>query len=131
MGRTGGPADRCPTHRRTDKSAAAPRRYDNAGNLTSETNRESSYGYTYDKDGRLTSQTGPDFTTSYKYDVFGRRIEQNHNGTVTKFVYDGQQVLVDLNASNTTIARYTIGPIIDEVLSVRRGGSTYHYVQDV
>lgn len=56
---------------------------------------------------------------------------QNHNGTVTKFVYDGQQVLADLNSSNATIARYTIGPIIDEVLSVRRGGSTYHYIQDV
>jgi RHS repeat-associated protein len=90
----------------------------------------SSYTYTYDREGRVTAQTGPSLTISYKYDALGRRIEQTVNGTVTKFVLDGDHVLADLNGSGTTIARYTNGPRVDEIISVRTGGQTYYYTQD-
>jgi RHS repeat-associated protein len=104
--------------------------YDLDGNLTSETDAGSSYTYAFDREGRLTAQTGPGLTVTYKYDALGRRIEQTSNGTVTKFLYDGAHVLADLNSSGTTVARYTHGPRIDEVVAARRNGATYYYIQD-
>jgi RHS repeat-associated protein len=111
----------------TDSSSYS---YDNDGNLTSETDRGTSYTYSYDREGRLTGQTGPSLTVSFKYDALGRRIEQSVNGTVTKFLYDDDHVLADLNNSGTTIARYTHGPEVDQIVSARRGGTNYYYIQD-
>jgi RHS repeat-associated protein len=78
----------------------------------------------------MTGQTGPSLTVSYKYDALGRRIEQTSNGAVTKFVYNGASVIADLDGSGNTLARYTLGPRIDEIMAVRRSGNTYYYLQD-
>jgi RHS repeat-associated protein len=105
--------------------------YDLDGNLTSETDGGTSYSYSYDREGRLTGQTGPGLSVSYKYDALDRRIEQIGNSVATKFVYDIDRVLLDFDASGATVARYSTGPLTDEILASKRGASTYYYLQDV
>lgn len=104
--------------------------YDLDGNLSSEADAGSNYTYAHDREGRLTAQSGPGLSVSYAYDPFGRRIQQSVNGTITTFVYDGAHVLADYDGGGSLVARYTHGTWIDELVSVRRSGATYFYLQD-
>jgi len=60
--------------------------------------------------GHLRSQRSSKITNTYKYDPFGRRIEKNVNGTITKYLYDNEDILLEYDATNTVMARYTHGP---------------------
>lgn len=77
--------------------------------------------YTYDAENRLVRIDFPDLTTaSYRYDGFGRRIEKNVNGVNTRYVYDREDILLEYDGTNTLLARYTHGPLIDEPLVMER-----------
>jgi RHS repeat-associated protein len=107
--------------------------YDANGNLVSKTERASGKKtvYTYDADNLLTRIDFPDATSAfYRYDGLGRRIEKSVNGVVTQYVYDGQDILFEYSSGGTLAARYTHGPGVDEVLSVRRGGTTFSFETD-
>lgn len=87
--------------------------------------------YQYDAENRLMGINKPDGAViAYRYDPFGRRIEKNVNGTITRYLYDGEDILYDLDGSNTILARYTHGIGIDEPLIMRRGGSSNYYHAD-
>ncbi len=105
--------------------------YDLDGNMVVEIVDDKTYTYAYDREGRLISQSSLGFTVSYRYDALGRRIEQSLNGEVIRFIYDGDHVLADLDGTGNTVARYTHGPWMDEIVSVRRAEDTYYYLQDV
>jgi RHS repeat-associated protein len=115
---------------RLTSTATSSYNYDFDGNLTSETDAGVSYTYAYDRENRLTAQAGPSLNITYRYDALGRRIEQALNGSITKFVYSATSVIADLDASGNTVARYTVGPIVDELVAARRNGNTYYYIQD-
>jgi RHS repeat-associated protein len=75
----------------------------------------------------------PNTVAIYRYDALGRRIEKEiDTGTVavTRYLYDNEDILLELNASNNIIARYTHGPGVDEPLIMERTGSTYWYHAD-
>lgn len=102
--------------------------YDANGNLTRKTERATGgvTAYTYDAENQLTNISFPNGTAaSYRYDGIGRRIEKNVNGQITRYVYDGMDILAEYSATGTLNARYVNGPELDEVLAVRRGGTTY------
>ena len=101
--------------------------YDANGNLIRKTERTTGKvtNYTYDAENQLTGIAFSDGTSAaYRYDGIGRRIEKNVNGQVTRYVYDGMDILAEYSASGTLTARYVNGPELDEVLAVRRGGTT-------
>jgi RHS repeat-associated protein len=94
--------------------------YDAVGNLTKKSKGASAETWTFGYDDRNQMTSAEDRSTDggtltlkllEKYDVFGRRIEEDRwtqaTGTVvTRFGYDGDNVLVDLNASNQLLTRY-------------------------
>jgi RHS repeat-associated protein len=105
--------------------------YDKNGNLTSKTTAGGKATYTWDIENRLVRVDLPDGgTVAYRYDPFGRRIEKNVNGTVTAYLYDGNAILMEMDASGQTTARYTHGPGIDWPLLVEREGQTFFYHAD-
>ncbi|HYI11821.1 MAG TPA: RHS repeat-associated core domain-containing protein [Thermoanaerobaculia bacterium] len=101
--------------------------YDADGNLVQRKERSNGEvrAYTYDTENRLTRITFPDGSTAtYRYDPFGRRYEKVVGTQSTRYVYLGASVLKELDGSGATIARYTPGLEWDEMMAVRRGGST-------
>jgi RHS repeat-associated protein len=72
-------------------------------------------------------------TANYKYDGLGRRVEKeviSVGTTVTRYVYDNEDILLELDGSNTILARYTHGPGIDEPLIMEKGGQGFFYQAD-
>ena len=91
--------------------------------------------YQYDYENKLKRIDCPDGTYSeYRYDPFGNRIKKDVNATVTWFVYDLGKVLPDVigeyDGGGALIAGYTHGPGIDDIVSMRRGDSSYYYFKD-
>ena len=106
--------------------------YDQKGNLLTKTERQSgaTTAYSYDSMGQLVRIDLPDGTVaSYAYDGLGRRISKSAHGTTTQYVYDGLDILAEYE-DGAQVATYTHGPRLDEVLAVRRGGSTFHLLTD-
>ena len=56
-------------------------------------------------------------TVSFKYDPFGRRIQKSGPAGTTNFLYDGANIVTDVDASGTVLARYTQGAGIDQPLA--------------
>lgn len=114
--------------------------YDDNGNLIQRQDKGSGEvtKYSYDYEDRLikievfpsASSPNPTSTSTYRYDGFGRRIEKNVDGVVTCYLYDGEDILYELDDSNTILARYTHGPGIDEPLIMEREGVNYYYHED-
>ncbi len=110
--------------------------YDANGNRTRKTAKADGAvtTYTYDAENQLTqvvASTG--LTVSYTYDALGRRLTKTvHHGstTVTQYVYDGADVLLDLDATQAVVARYTHGAGIDEPLLLVQDGQMYAYHAD-
>jgi RHS repeat-associated protein len=71
---------------------------------------------------------------TFKYDPFGRRVQkaltQDGTTTTTNYLYDGMNVIEDLDNAGNVLARYTHGTVIDETLSMLRGGTTSYYHAD-
>lgn len=111
--------------------------YDANGNMISKTDTALSQvaSYQYDYENKLKRIDYPDGTYSeYRYDPFGNRIKKDVNGTVTWFVYDLVKALPDVigeyDGGGSLVAAYTHGRLLDELISMRRGGNSYYYFKD-
>ena len=63
----------------------------------------------------------PDLSfAAYRYDALSRRIERDVNGVITGYVYDGLNILLEYDASDTLLARYSHGQRTDQPLAVAR-----------
>src|SRR5262249_12894343 len=106
--------------------------YDANGNLIKKTERAtakvSTYGY--DSENRLISFGAQGVSASYKYDGLGRRIAKIVNGVTTGYVYDHDNIALEYAGGNLLAAIYTQGLNVDDVLSVRRGGTTSYLQKD-
>src|ERR1035437_1259485 len=103
------------------------------GDLTKKTERATgkSASYNYDLDSRMKTFSSPTFDYSYySYDGLGRRIAKTVANTTTQYVYDGPNIIAEYDNNGSLVARYTHGPGIDEVLSVKRGGTTSYFQRD-
>jgi RHS repeat-associated protein len=69
-------------------------------------------------------------TVSFKYDPLGRRIYKSSSSGTSIFAYDGDNLIEEVNASGTVVARYTQGQNIDEPLAMSRSGATNYYEAD-
>jgi RHS repeat-associated protein len=102
------------------------------------------YIYEYDQENRLVkvSFVGPlgvETAGEYRYDALSRRIVKktgpSRGGSETRYFYDGARI-VEEQSPAATLATYTYGTYIDEVLTMERdtGGSpafeTYYYHQN-
>jgi RHS repeat-associated protein len=105
--------------------------YDHNGNMISNTDLSGTTTFQYDAENRMIGINKPDGTVvNYRYDPFGRRIEKNVNGIITRYLYDSNDILYELDGSNTILARYTYDIGIDEPLIMRRDGASYYYHAD-
>lgn len=69
-------------------------------------------------------------TDTFKYNPFGQRIEKISPTTTSMFAYDGDNLVETMNASGSTVARYTLGRNTDELLAMQRGSTTNYYETD-
>lgn len=107
--------------------------YNANGSLTEKTERSNGakMSYSYDAENHLIGISLPGGgLVAYRYDGFGRRIEKKVNGVVTRYIYDGESILLEMDAGNAVVARFTQGPGIDDPISMDRGANSYFYVTD-
>jgi len=109
--------------------------YDANGNLIQKRDKISGIitTYEYDAENKLVRVVTAGKTVNYRYDGLGRRVEKETvevGTTTTRYVYDNEDILLELNGSNTIVARYTHGPGIDEPLIMEKGGDSFFYHAD-
>ncbi len=109
--------------------------YDNNGNLTRKTPKTTGpiTSYEYDAENKLVRVVSNGTTVNYRYDGLGRRVEKevtNVSTKVSRYIYDNEDILLELDGSNTITARYTHGPGIDEPLIMERTGASFFYQAD-
>ncbi len=79
--------------------------YDANGNTLSDPSGKS---YSWDFNNHLTQAIVPGVgTTTFRYDPFGRRIQKSGPSGTTNFLYDGKNLLEEMDASGSVLARYT------------------------
>jgi RHS repeat-associated protein len=107
--------------------------YDANGNLSQDT----SYNYLYDEENRVTQvqrRSDAAIVGQYAYDALGRRVVKIANPAgasfTTDYYYDGARVIEEQTTGGATIATYSYGNYVDEVLTMDRGGNTYYYHQN-
>lgn len=105
-------------------------KYDANGNLVLKTEGGQTTCYDYDSENRLLRVRTPTDTITYTYDPFGLRNGRIDAQDTVRYLWDGDQVAVEMNETNQTVASYTWGNILDEAVLMRRGGSSYYYTQD-
>jgi RHS repeat-associated protein len=98
-----------------------PLSYDANGNLTN----DGTNTYGWDARNRLTSITGATSAT-YQYDGLDRRAL---NPSGTRFLYDGAMAVTESQAG-ATVATYTAGPGVDEMLARTDSTGTQTFVVD-
>jgi len=89
--------------------------------------------YGYDPENRLTgiAYTSPYIfreatrTNNFAYCPFGKRIYKSDSSGDTFYFYDGDNILLELDDKNRTLARYTTGLGIDEWISKTTSTSTF------
>jgi len=71
-------------------------------------------------------------TTTFKYDPFGRRIQKSGPMGTTNYLYDGvNNLLEEMDNGANVLARYALGPGVDQPLSMLRSGTISYYQSDV
>lgn len=107
-----------------------PLYYDDNGNLI----EDESYLYSYDPENRLvivTRKSDSQVVGQYQYDALSRRVKKTASpetvATETIYFYDDARIIEEQDTANVTLATYTYGNYIDEVLTMDRGGQTYYY----
>jgi RHS repeat-associated protein len=90
--------------------------------------------YTYDGENRLTRVTRDSDSAvagQYIYDALGRRVTTIVNpagSPATNFMYyDGNRMIEEQDGGGATLATWTYGNYLDEVLTMNRGGQTYYF----
>ena len=98
---------------------------------------DGTFQYDWDQENRLVAVTrlaDNQVVGQYAYDALGRRIVKvaSPAETVTSTVYlhDGNRIVEEQSATGVTMATFTFGNYIDEVLTMNRGGQTYYYHQN-
>ena len=106
--------------------------YDNNGNTATKVDSNGTTTYAWDYLNRLTSVTlpGGGGTVTFKYDPFGRRIQRVSPTGTTNYLYDGANSIEEVDATGTVLARYPLGPGVDQPLGVFTGGATKFYQAD-
>jgi RHS repeat-associated protein len=117
--------------------------YDSEGNTTSKTKGTGSsqvtWTYSYDNANELTGavetgSTGTLAQLTYSYDAEGDRVQQqvwtSTSGTMTTTRFaidpvDGGNTWMDMNGSNSPIARYEFGPGTDQIVTRTEASGTY------
>ena len=84
--------------------------------------------YSYDAQDQLIRIDLPGGSVAlYVYDGLGRRIEKDVDGAVTSYLYDGA---LEFDGAGALQARYSHGDLIDQPLTMERGGQSYYYHRD-
>ncbi|MDR3764628.1 MAG: hypothetical protein P4M01_11075, partial [Acidobacteriota bacterium] len=109
--------------------------YDANGNMLTRTSSSGSTSYGWDYENRLAlvaipQDDGTTSTVTFQYDPFGRRIYKSSSSGTAIYAYDGANIVAEVNASGTYVAKYAQGAGIDEPLAMQRGGSTAYYNAD-
>lgn len=106
--------------------------YDNNGNTATKVDSNGTTTYAWDYENRLTSVTlpGSGGTITFKYDPFGRRIQKVSPTATTNYLYDGANVIEEVDATGTVLARYSQGAGIDQPLDVFTSGAAKYYDSD-
>ena len=107
--------------------------YDADGNQNTRTHRASGEitTFVWNAEGELIEIQKPDNSViNYRYDATGRRIEKAIDGVPIQYVYDGQDILLELDASNALLAGYIHGDLIDLPLVLQRDDQHYYYHSD-
>jgi RHS repeat-associated protein len=105
--------------------------YDYNGNTLTKTDGSDTTSYSWDFENRLTSATLPNVgTTIFRYDPFGRRIQKSGPLGTTNYVYDVLNVVEEVDNGGSMLADYTHGMVIDETLSMLRGGTASYDLAD-
>ena len=97
--------------------------YDANGNQIQRTDKATllSTQFEYDAENQLIRVVREDGSIgNYEYDGLGRRIKKDVAGVITRYIYDNEDILLELDETNTIVARYTHGPGIDEPLIIER-----------
>ena len=104
--------------------------YDAVGNLV----KDNTYNYSYDEENRLIlvqRLSDSAIVGQYAYDALSRRVIKiaDPAGVVSTnyYFYDDAQIVEEQTPGGTTLATYTYGNYVDEVLSMDRAGQTYYY----
>ena len=111
--------------------------YDNAGEMTSETQTSTGDVWTYGYDFRGRMVTAVEKTSggttlesvTYTYDALDNRIGMDENGTQTWTLYDGSTPTMDFNGSGSLTMRYLWGPT-GIVARQTSGGTVSWYLAD-
>ncbi|MGH9670842.1 MAG: RHS repeat-associated core domain-containing protein, partial [Terriglobales bacterium] len=111
---------------------AATYTYDNNGNTLTKVDAGGTTTYGWDFENRLVSVTlpGSGGTVSFKYDPTGRRIQKSSAAGTTNYAYDGADMTEEVDAAGSVLARYAMGPGIDQPLAMLRSGATSYYQAD-
>jgi RHS repeat-associated protein len=113
--------------------------YNPAGNLVQQDDNGSISTYTYDYENRLTGVHLPGGTNiSYAYSPEGYRLQREvetpaRDDINRVMVPDSdclERVLMELDGTGNSVARYTHGLGVDTPISMRRDGATYYYGYD-
>jgi YD repeat-containing protein len=109
-----------------------PVAHDDNGNLS----QDDRHAYAYDEENRLTAVTriaDARVVGQYAYDALGRRVQKVADpdvisAPVTTFYYhDDARIIEEQDSVGATLATYTYGNYVDEVLTMDRGGATLYY----
>jgi RHS repeat-associated protein len=104
---------------------------DGNGNRATKTDSSGTTTYTYDYQNRLVRVDKPGGSyAEYAYDALGRRVRENVDGQIRLDWYSAEDMVLETDATGADIARYTHGPGIDNPLTMRRNGQSYHYHED-
>ncbi|MBL8957778.1 MAG: hypothetical protein JNK82_43785, partial [Myxococcaceae bacterium] len=109
--------------------------YDDNGNTLSESTASpaATTTYSWDRDNRLRTVTppAPGVPTSYSYDANGLRVQRVDASDAVKYLLDGRDVLSEFDGTGSTTTRYLNNPQgIDDIISFKRGASTYYPLTD-
>ena len=107
--------------------------YDADGNIV----RDNSYDYAYDEENRLVEVqrlSDSAIVGRYSYDALGRRVAKVADPAGTSstnfYFYDGNRIIEEQDAEGSTLAMYTYGNYLDEILTMDHAGQTYYYHQN-
>ena len=104
--------------------------YDNNGNLVTRTEAGETTNYQFDFENHLVEVNAPAGQVFFGYDASGERVSRTEQGDQVNFLVDlnnltgVSQVLVEYNASDTTLAEYTYGA---ELIGQDRAGVDHYH----
>jgi RHS repeat-associated protein len=107
-------------------------KYDADGNMELKVDKTTgdSTKYIYNVENKMVKVEKPDTVVEFVYDAFGRRLAKIVNGTAKQYRYDGEDLILEINDRDSTVAKYTFGPGIDRPLKMVRNGNEYYYLAD-